>query len=91
MFNPAPTPATRARAFDLPSSQVHRLGAADLEVLEGFFARRLDFSLQTREKLAERIATVVRAKTELQVPAGISTETFLEEIASQLRDLARIA
>jgi len=87
----APTPSSRARALDLPTSQVHRLDAADLEVLEGFFARRLDFTMQTRERLADRIATVVRIKTDLQVPPGVSTETFLEEVASQLRDLARIA
>ena len=91
MFDLNPAPVSRPRAFDLPSSKVHRLGPSDLEVLEGFFARRLDFSLQTRERLAERIATVVRAKTDLQVPVGVSTETFLEEVASQLRDLARIA
>jgi uncharacterized RDD family membrane protein YckC len=66
------------------------LEARDLEVLEGFFARRLDFSLETRALLAQKIANGVRAKTGLTVPDGMSTETFLEEIARQLRDVARL-
>jgi uncharacterized RDD family membrane protein YckC len=81
----------RPRGFDLPASNIQRLGTSDLEVLEGFFARRLDFSIETREKLAERIAGVIRTKTGLTTPSGISTETFLEEVARQLRDYARMA
>jgi uncharacterized RDD family membrane protein YckC len=91
LFDSAPAPApARSKEFEVASSKVQHLGAADLEVLEGFFARRLDFSLETREKLAERIASAIRARTGLQAPQGVSTETFLEEIARQLRDLARI-
>jgi uncharacterized RDD family membrane protein YckC len=79
-----------AKPLDLPMSGVQRLGTADLEVLEGFFARRLDFSLETRAELAQRIAAGMRAKAGLESPDGVSTETFLEEIARQLRDLARM-
>jgi hypothetical protein len=63
---------------------------ADLEVLEGFFARRLDFSMETRAALAQRIAVGLRAKTGLEPPAGVSTETYLEELARQFRDMARM-
>lgn len=90
MFENAPVPATRPRAFEIASSGVQLLGSTDLEVLEGFFARRLDFSLETRAKLAERIASAIGAKSGLEAPSGVSTETFLEEIARELRDLARI-
>jgi uncharacterized RDD family membrane protein YckC len=79
-----------AKPLDLPVSAVQCLGIADLEVLEGFFARRLDFSLETRADLAQRIAVGIRAKAGLEPPDGVSTETFLEEIARQLRDLARM-
>jgi uncharacterized RDD family membrane protein YckC len=85
-----PIPAQRASLMDLPSSAIQRLGIADLEVLEGFFARRLDFTLETRAALAQRIVMSIHAKTGLAVPTGISTETFLEEVAHQLRDLVRI-
>jgi uncharacterized RDD family membrane protein YckC len=72
------------------ASGVQRLGSQDLEVLEGFFARRLDFNLETRAALAQRIADGIRAKSGLEAPSGVSTETFLEEVARQLRDLARV-
>jgi uncharacterized RDD family membrane protein YckC len=80
----------RRSGFDVAASGVQRLGSQDLEVLEGFFARRLDFSMETRAALAQRIADGIRTKSGLEAPSGVSTETFLEEVARQLRDLARL-
>ena len=82
----APLPAR----VELSASGVQRLETADLEVLEGFFARRLDFGLEVRAELARRIAGAIGAKTGLEVPAGMSTETYLEEVARQFRDMARM-
>ena len=84
---PAPEPYT---AFSLPTTGIAKLSAADLEVLEGFFSRRLDMSLPTRQALAQRIAIAIQAKSGLEPPAGASVETFLEATAHQLRDLARM-
>jgi len=83
-------PERRKNAVELAATGIQRLSAGDLEVLEGFFARRLDFSMETRARLAERIAAAIQAKSGLAMPAEISTETFLEEVAHQLRDMARI-
>jgi uncharacterized RDD family membrane protein YckC len=83
-------PERRQSTVELAAAGIQRLGIADLEVLEGFFARRLDFSMETRAALAQRIAASIQAKSGLSMPAGISTETFLEEVAHQLRDMARI-
>jgi hypothetical protein len=77
-------------AFTLPATGIAKLSAADLEVLEGFFARRLDMSLETRQVLAQRIASAIQAKSGLEQPAGASTETFLEVTARQLRDVGRM-
>jgi hypothetical protein len=74
----------------LPMTAVSKLGTSDLEVLEGFFSRRLDMSMETRSALGERIAQALRVKSGLEMPEGISTETFLEAIAHQLRELARM-
>ena len=74
----------------LPAMGIAKLSSMDLEVLEGFFARRLDMSLATRHALAERIASAIRAKSGLEMPAGASVETFLEAIARQLRDQGRL-
>jgi len=86
----APAATRPAAGLELPSINMQRLGSTDLEVLEGFFARRLDFTMETRAALAERIAAGIRAKSGMTAPQGVSTETFLEEVARQLRDLSRI-
>jgi uncharacterized RDD family membrane protein YckC len=74
----------------LPATGIAKLAAGDLEVLEGFFARRLDMSLETRRALAARIAMAIQAKSGLEAPPDVSVETFLEATARQLRDLARM-
>jgi uncharacterized RDD family membrane protein YckC len=84
---PAPEPHM---AFSLPAAGIAKLSSTDLEVLEGFFARRLDMPLPTRQALAERIAAAIQAKSGIERPAGASVETFLEATARQLRDLARM-
>jgi uncharacterized RDD family membrane protein YckC len=84
---PSPEPHT---ALSLPSIGIARLTWSDLEVMEGFFARRLDLPLDTRQALAQRIAEALKAKSGLEPPAGVSVETFLEAAARQLRDLARM-
>ena len=85
----APSPEPH-NAYSLPATGIARLSSTDLEVLEGFFARRLDLSLPTRRALAERIAAAIQAKSGLEPPDGASVETFLEVTARQLRDQARM-
>jgi uncharacterized RDD family membrane protein YckC len=90
MFNAsAPIPEPHA-SVTLPASGVAKLSSADLEVLEGFFSRRLDMDLGTRQALAQRIASAIQAKSGLETPQGASVETFLEATARQLRDVARL-
>jgi uncharacterized RDD family membrane protein YckC len=90
LFTPsAPVPEPHS-LVTLPATGVAKLTSSDLEVLEGFFARRLDMSMETREALARRIASAIQAKSGLQIPDGASIETFLEAAARQLRDLARL-
>jgi uncharacterized RDD family membrane protein YckC len=84
---PAPEPHT---ALSLPATGIAKLSAADLEVLEGFFARRLEMSLATRATIAGRIASAIQAKSGLEAPQGASVETFLEATARELRDAARL-
>jgi len=85
----APIPEPHA-GLTVPASGIAKLSAADLEVLEGFLARRLDLPLSTRQALAERIAAAIRSKSGLELPAGASIETFLEAVARQLRDTAQM-
>jgi uncharacterized RDD family membrane protein YckC len=90
LFTPAAPIPEPHHAFSLAMTGIAKLSSSDLEVLEGFFARRLDMSLATREVLAQRIAAAIQAKSGLEVPVGASIETFLEATARQLRDVARM-
>jgi hypothetical protein len=90
IFAPAiPVPEPHA-GFSLPDNGVAKLSSSDLQVLESFFARRLDMPLATREALAQKIAAAIQAKSGLEPPPGVSIETFLEIAARQLRDVARM-
>lgn len=74
----------------LPATGVARLSPADLGVLESFFARRLDMSMELRQRLGERIAAAIQAKSGLERPDDVSVEAFLEAAARQLREVARM-
>lgn len=83
-------PSGSAPVITLPAAAIAKLSTSDLQVLEGFFARRLDLSLSTREALAQRIAASLCAKSGLERPPEISIETFLEAVARDLRDIERM-
>jgi uncharacterized RDD family membrane protein YckC len=89
-FTPMAAPPEPHMQVTLGAAGVAKLATTDLEVLEGFFARRLDMPIEVRQGLAERIAGAIRAKSGLEQPAGVSTETFLEAVAREMRDLARM-
>lgn len=89
-FSQTAAPAEPHASIALSAVGIARLSPADLEVLEGFFARRLDLPLPTRQALAQRIAEAIQAKSGLEPPPGVSVETFLEAAARGLRDHARM-
>jgi uncharacterized RDD family membrane protein YckC len=93
VFSPGSVTGTVAEphsSLTLPATGVARLSSSDLEVLEGFFSRRLDLPIATRQALAQRIATAIQAKSGLEPPPGVSVETFLEAAARDLRDIVRM-
>lgn len=89
-FKPQTAPSEPHTQVTLPAAEIGKLSTGDLEVLEGFFARRLDMPLDVRQKLAERIAAAICTKSGLEPPPGFSIETFLEATARELRDVARM-
>jgi len=46
--------------------------------------------LSVRAVLAQKIAAAICAKSGLTIPEGASVETFLEAVAHQLREVARM-
>ena len=93
------SPDSRADSWDrpphlrvvLPAPALAKLSGSDLEVLESFFGRRLDMDLATRAALASRIASALCAKSGLAIPQDTSVETFLEAVAHQFREQARMS
>jgi uncharacterized RDD family membrane protein YckC len=90
VFSTGPVTPESSLTLSLPATGIARLSSSDLEVLEGFFSRRLDLPISTREVLAQRIAAGIQAKSGLELPPGVSVETFLEAAARDLRDIARM-
>jgi len=86
----SPVPAPHLRVV-LAATALAKLSASDLEVLEGFFSRRLEMDLTTRGALAGRIAQAICVKSGLAIPPETSVETFLEAVAHQLRELGRMS
>ncbi len=89
LFDPPPN-ARRNRLCELDSHALLLLSTTDLEILEGFLARRLDLNQETRDRLVHQICTTITARMGVPVPQGIGNESYLEEIAHQLRDLAHL-
>lgn len=74
--------------YPLPGDAVAKLGPDDLLVIESFFARALDLSLETRAQIAYRIAAQMAAKMAITQPEG-NPERFLESIAYAMRGSGR--
>ncbi len=78
--------STRSLPLSFPPAALARLTTADLAVLEGFFARRIDLPMATRKELASRIAVAIQQKCGFTPPPGFKPEELLEVVAHQLRE-----
>jgi hypothetical protein len=80
--------ATTPASATLPADALRRLSTQDLVIIEAFFARALDLSLDTRAQMADRIGRQMAAKMAVPLPEG-NPERFLEAIAFAMRGAAR--
>jgi uncharacterized RDD family membrane protein YckC len=90
-FEP-PSPQTSFQQYEetcLPADAVSRLNAEDLSVIDRFFSRILDMDLDTRARIAERLATQMSEKMGLPLTPDTKPERFLEAIARQMRTQGR--
>lgn len=90
-FEPArPEPVFQhAEDSALPADAVARLTSEDLAVIDRFFSRVLDMELDTRARLAERLALQMRGKMKLPAETAMKPEALLEAIARQMRAQGR--
>ena len=87
---PATEPSFQRRdETNLPADAVARLTAEDLSVIDRFFSRILDMELDTRARIAERLAAQMSEKMGLPLAAETKHEPFLEAIARQMRSHGR--
>jgi uncharacterized RDD family membrane protein YckC len=87
-YDPLPQPAVPT-ATGLPADAIAKLGPDDLVVIEAFFARALDLTLQTRAQVAQRIALQMAARMNIALPEG-NPERMLEAVAYAMRSSGRL-
>jgi uncharacterized RDD family membrane protein YckC len=75
---------------DLPASQLAQVTSEELVLIETFLQRRFDLDAAVRDHAAHQIASRITAKTGLQPGPNESREGFLEIVARQVRDTARL-
>jgi uncharacterized RDD family membrane protein YckC len=73
----------------LAADAVARLGPADLHLIETFFARALDLTLDRRAELATRVAATLCGRMAVALPEGMQPERLLEMIAYRMRGQGR--
>ena len=87
---PPPEPAFRPSEEPLlPADAVARLTHEDLVVIDRFFSRILDMDLDTRARIAERLAAQMSAKMNLPADSPLKPERLLEAIAHHMRGQGR--
>lgn len=87
---PAPEPAFQPSGeATLPADAVAKLSPEDLAVIDRFFSRILDMDLETRVRIAERLAVQMTHKMGLEPPPDEKPERLLEIIAHQMRAQGR--
>jgi uncharacterized RDD family membrane protein YckC len=78
-----------ANESGLPADAVARLQPSDLNVIDTFFSRALDLSIEKREQLGTRVAAQMCTKMQFPLPEGMRPERLLELIAHKMRSHGR--
>jgi uncharacterized RDD family membrane protein YckC len=86
----SPVPVENAASVDAAGSKLAHITSEELVLIETFLQRRFDLDPVVRDDTAYRIATRITAKTGLERAPNESLEHFLEVIARQVRDTARL-
>jgi uncharacterized RDD family membrane protein YckC len=74
---------------ELPADAIAHLHPEDLQVLETFFNRALDLTVERRAELAARVAGTMSAKMGVPLPEGVNPERILEQLAHRMRSQGR--
>lgn len=73
----------------IAADAVARLKPEDLHLIETFFSRALDLTVEKRAELAGRVAVTISGKMGVPVPEGMQPERLLEMVAFRMRGQGR--
>jgi uncharacterized RDD family membrane protein YckC len=73
----------------LAADAIARLKNDDLHLIDTFFSRALDLSVEKRAELAGRVSATICGKMGLERPAGMEAERLLEVVAYRMRGQGR--
>jgi uncharacterized RDD family membrane protein YckC len=73
----------------LAADAVARLKNDDLHLIDTFFSRALDLSVEKRAELAARVSATICGKMGVERPAGMEAERLLETVAYRMRGQGR--
>jgi uncharacterized RDD family membrane protein YckC len=73
----------------LPADAIARLKPDDLHLIDTFFSRALDLTVEKRAELATRVATTISARMGFPRPEGMEPERLLETVAFRMRGQSR--
>jgi hypothetical protein len=77
-------------SVDAAGSRLAQITSEELVLIETFLQRRFDLDAVVRDQTAYQIAARITAKTGLRPGPEESREHFLEIVARQVRDTARL-
>jgi uncharacterized RDD family membrane protein YckC len=73
----------------LPADAIARLKNDDLHLIDTFFSRALDLSVERRAQLAAQVAATICRKMGIKLTAGMEPEQLLETVAFRMRGQGR--
>jgi uncharacterized RDD family membrane protein YckC len=73
----------------VPADAIAKLGNDDLHLIDTFFSRALDLTVERRAALAARVAGTICGKMGIELPQGMAPERLLEVVAYRMRGQGR--
>lgn len=73
----------------LAADAVARLQSNDLHLIDTFFSRALDLSVERRAELADRVSATICGKMGIENRMGVAAERLLEAVAHRMRGQGR--
>jgi len=78
------------RSVTMTTGQVGAMTADELQLIETYLQRRLDLDEYVRSRMADQIVSRITARTGVRPAPDQNVDDFLEAVAKEIRDTARL-